>query len=723
MNRNARIILGGSLALCGLFSLQAINSFPEPSALLSQVESRLHGCTASSHSSTAYHYAGLGLPSRQSLELKGVVQDAGNGVALPGVRLLLEPGGLSTQTDASGQFRFSGLRPGNYTLTVTTKGYAAQALPVSLSAGQPAALQIALQALPGPIEGGPKQLPHDLIPQAEHDQPDEVIKDLEASPVHNRSGKAHRQLHGAVQREDVGLPYVQPNHTAQPNHTVHPNHTVQPYPGQPVHNTDNYDRITERPFLKVMEEPLSTFSIDVDGAAYAQVRRHLDHGQQPPADIVRIEELLNYFRYDYPQPRDGHPFSLTTEIAPTPWNPETHLVHIGMQGMDLSSEQLKPSNLVFLLDVSGSMQGPNKLGLVKTSMLELIEQLGEQDRVAIVVYAGAAGEVLPSTPASRKQAIREAIDRLTAGGSTAGGAGIQLAYAIAQQNLISGGNNRVILCTDGDFNVGVSSDAEMIRLMEEKRRSGVYMTVCGFGMGNYKDGRLEKIAQHGNGNYYYIDSEKEARKIFVAEMRSTLFTIAEDVKLQVEFNPAFVASYRLIGYENRVLAREDFHNDLKDAGELGPGHTVTALYEVRLQPMVLDLEENGLRVPPRPQIREGEPETLRYQQQSVHPMALSSGELLTLKLRYKKPGESRSTLMEYPLSAYITPAHLSSDNFRWSAAVAAYGLVLRNSEFKGSANMALVQQLARGAQGADPEGYRADFLRMIGDTQRILAGH
>jgi Ca-activated chloride channel homolog len=713
MNRNARILLGGSLALCGLLSFYAIPSLPEPAALFSQVEKRLQVSPASRRPSPETQYAGMGLTARLSQELRGEVRDAGNGVRMPGVRLVLEPGGLSTQSDASGQFRFGGLRPGSYTLTVTAKGYAAQALSVSLIAGQSPSLQIALQALPRQIEGGPEMPPVDLmLHDVEEIRAEPGI--IHAPPAHERSGKAKSQNHGGLQHEDVGLSYVQPSHPA---------YTIQPQPGQPAHNTDNYDRITERPFLQVMQEPLSTFSIDVDGAAYAQVRRYLDHGQQPPADIVRIEELLNYFRYEYPQPSDGHPFSISTEISSTPWNAETHLVHIGLQGMELSSEDLKPSNLVFLLDVSGSMQGPNKLGLVKTSMLDLIEQLGERDRVAIVVYAGAAGEVLPSTPASRKQEIRDAINRLTAGGSTAGGAGIQLAYAIAQQNLIPEGNNRIILCTDGDFNVGLSSDAEMIRLMEEKRRSGVYMTVCGFGMGNYKDGRLEKIAQHGNGNYYYIDSEKEARKIFVAEMRSTLFTIAEDVKLQVEFNPAYVASYRLIGYENRALAREDFNNDLKDAGELGPGHTVTALYEVQLQPVVLDLEEGGIPVQQLNRLGKNEPETLRYQNQSIHPNALSSGELLTLKLRYKKPGESRSVLLEHPLTASITPAHKSSDNFRWSAAVAAYGLVLRNSQFKGSANMDLVQQLARGAQGRDLEGYRADFIRMIGDTQRVLAGN
>jgi len=487
-----------------------------------------------------------------------------------------------------------------------------------------------------------------------------------------------------------------------------------------VHNTEEYDRIAENKFLETIANPLSTFSIDVDAASYANVRRYLDNGQQPPADAVRTEELINYFNYDYPKPSGEHPFSIVTELSETPWNPETQLIHIGLQGKDIDRENLQPSNLVFLLDVSGSMEAANKLGLVKSSLMKLVDQLGPLDRVAIVVYAGAAGEVLPSTAASQKQTIRQALTQLSAGGSTAGGEGIQLAYSIAEKNLLTSGNNRVILCTDGDFNIGASSDAEMVRLIEEKRKSGIFLTVCGFGMGNYKDSKLEKIADAGNGNYFYIDREQEADKVFISEMRGTLFTIAKDVKLQLEFNPTVVKSYRLIGYENRMLAKEDFADDAKDAGELGAGHTVTALYEVTLLPPGErynrgDQQEQIRKQPDQPT------EELRYQQTTIKREAYSTDEILTLSLRYKKPDESTSRLIVNPLRDQRVPLQASSDNFRWSAAVAAYGMVLRNSEHKGSADLDLVLKLASGAKGADLEGYRADFLKMVQDSRKLFA--
>jgi len=487
-----------------------------------------------------------------------------------------------------------------------------------------------------------------------------------------------------------------------------------------VHNTEEYDHIAENKFLETIANPLSTFSIDVDAASYANVRRYLDNGQQPPADAVRTEELINYFNYDYPKPSGEHPFSIVTELSETPWNPETQLIHIGLQGRDIVRENLQPSNLVFLLDVSGSMEAANKLGLVKSSLMKLVDQLGPLDRVAIVVYAGAAGEVLPSTAASQKQTIRQALTQLSAGGSTAGGEGIQLAYSIAEKNLLTSGNNRVILCTDGDFNIGASSDAEMVRLIEEKRKSGIFLTVCGFGMGNYKDSKLEKIADAGNGNYFYIDREQEADKVFISEMRGTLFTIAKDVKLQLEFNPTVVKSYRLIGYENRMLAKEDFADDAKDAGELGAGHTVTALYEVTLLPPGErynrgDQQEQIRKQPDQPT------EELRYQQTTIKREAYSTDEILTLSLRYKKPDESTSRLIVHPLRDQRVPLQASSDNFRWSAAVAAYGMVLRNSEHKGSADLDLVLKLASGAKGADLEGYRADFLKMVQDSRKLFA--
>ena len=346
------------------------------------------------------------------------------------------------------------------------------------------------------------------------------------------------------------------------------------------YNTEDYDGIVENRFLTVTENALSTFSIDVDAASYSNVRRFLQSGQLPPAGAVRTEEMINYFHYDYPQPKNEDPFSINTEMAACPWNPAHRLVLIGLQGKKIPVENLPASNIVFLIDVSGSMMDENKLPLVKASMKMLVDQLREQDKVSLVVYAGNAGLVLPATSGANKNAIKDAIDKLEAGGSTAGGQGIQLAYKTAKENFLKGGNNRVILCTDGDFNVGASSDDDLVRMIEEERKSGVFLTVLGYGMGNYKDNKMEKLADKGNGNHAYIDGLSEAKKVLVNEFGGTLFTIAKDVKLQVEFNPAKVQAYRLIGYENRMLNKEDFNNDKKDAGELGSGHTVTALYEV-----------------------------------------------------------------------------------------------------------------------------------------------
>ncbi|HSB93720.1 MAG TPA: von Willebrand factor type A domain-containing protein, partial [Flavitalea sp.] len=395
-------------------------------------------------------------------------------------------------------------------------------------------------------------------------------------------------------------------------------------------NTEDYDAITENRFHKTSENPLSTFSIDVDAASYSNVRRFLVNGQLPPPGAVRTEELINYFRYEYPQPKNDLPFSINTEIGACPWNTKHQLVLIGLQGQKIPTTDLPASNLVFLIDVSGSMQAVNKLALVKSSMKLLVDQLRENDKVSIVVYAGSAGLVLNPTRGDQKTKIKDAIERLEAGGSTAGGEGIRLAYNTARENFVRSGNNRVILCTDGDFNVGVSSDASLESLIETERKSGVYLTVLGYGMGNYKDNKMQKLADKGNGNHAYIDSEKEAKKVLVNEFGGTLFTIAKDVKLQVEFNPVNVQAYRLIGYENRMLNQEDFNNEKKDAGELGSGHTVTALYEVIPTGEKNDFEE---KVDP-----------LKYSQ---HPtMKQSSAEILTVKFRYKNPHQETSQLIE-----------------------------------------------------------------------------
>ncbi|MDO5674487.1 MAG: VWA domain-containing protein, partial [bacterium] len=469
-------------------------------------------------------------------------------------------------------------------------------------------------------------------------------------------------------------------------------------------NTEEYDLIRDNAFKDTLQNPLSTFSIDVDTASYSNLRRFIGRNQMPPKDAVRIEEMINYFDYDYPSPQGQHPFSLNTEIGPCPWNAEHRLVHIGLQGKK-PDDTPRRSNLVFLIDSSGSMDEPSKLPLLKQSFKLLLEQLGENDRISIVAYAGSAGVVLPATPASQQKKILAALESLQAGGSTAGGQGIGLAYELAMQNFIRGGNNRVILATDGDFNVGVSSSAELVRLVEEKRKGGVYLTILGFGGGNYKDGRMEQISKAGNGNYFYIDTIREAEKVFVRDMQANLFTIAGDVKMQVEFNPEHVAAWRLIGYENRVMAREDFEDDQKDAGELGAGHSVTALYEI---------------VPPgaKSSVKTGAP--LKYQKPVQKKTAGYAKELMTLKLRYKPLGSKTSKLLEQPVPATALSLGQTSDNFRFSAAVAAFGMLLRDSEFKGDASYVATERLARGAKGKDEYGLREEFIRMV-ESCRLMA--
>ncbi len=441
-------------------------------------------------------------------------------------------------------------------------------------------------------------------------------------------------------------------------------------------SSESYAKIVENGFVSVAQQPVSTFAADVDTASYSNVRRFLTNGSLPPRDAVRIEELINYFSYDYPEPSGDAPFSVTTELAPAPWNPSHRLLHIGLQGKRLERGELPPHNLVFLLDVSGSMNEPNKLPLLKRSLKELVETLDQDDRVAIVVYAGASGLVLPSTPATQRTKILEALDRLEAGGSTNGGAGIELAYRTARAALRPGGVNRVLLATDGDFNVGITDHDDLVRLIERERDAGVFLTVLGYGMGNYKDSTLEALANKGNGNYAYIDDIAEARKVLVREAGGTLVTIAKDVKIQVELDPASVQKYRLIGYENRLLRREDFDDDRKDAGEIGAGHSVTALYEI--------VPASGVS---------------------------TDSALGALRLRYKLPAEDQSRLIEHGLPGAV--AEQPSDNFRFSAAVAGFGMLLFGSEHKGNASFQSVSELARGALGQDPHGYRRELVSLI----------
>lgn len=471
-------------------------------------------------------------------------------------------------------------------------------------------------------------------------------------------------------------------------------------------NTEGYSTIHENEFKKPIDAPYSTFSIDVDAASYSNLRRFINNGTRPPIDAVRIEEMINYFSYDYPEPEGDHPIELVTELSECPWNEDHRLVHIGLQGKTVDTEDLPASNIVFLIDVSGSMSSPNKLPLLKSSFRLLVEKLRPEDKISIVVYAGAAGVVLPSTSGNKKDEIIAALDRLQAGGSTAGGAGIKLAYGIAEENFVENGNNRVILATDGDFNVGSSSNAEMERLIEEKRESGVFLTVLGFGMGNYKDDKMEILADKGNGNYAYIDNIQEAKKVLVNEFGGTLFTIAKDVKLQIEFNPEKVQAYRLIGYENRLLADEDFNDDTKDAGEIGSGHTVTALYEII--PVGVKSEF----------VKSIDP--LKYQKNKISVPGSISDELMTIKFRYKDPDGDRSKLIEKAIVDKHIPLEKTSDNFRFSAAVAEYGMILRDSEFKQNADFDSAIELAQNARGKDEEGYRAEFIRLV-KSSRFLA--
>ncbi len=473
---------------------------------------------------------------------------------------------------------------------------------------------------------------------------------------------------------------------------------------RPRFNTEAYDRIEDNPFKSVAENPLATFSIDVDTASYANVRRFLTQNQIPPRDSVRIEELINYFTYDYPQPTGKHPIAVHTEVAAAPWKPDHRLVRIGVKAKDIDMSRRPPTNLVFLIDVSGSMMPPEKLPLLKSALKLLVDKLTENDRVAIAVYAGNSGLVLPSTAGDKKEIIIQTLDRLEAGGSTNGASGIQLAYDTAVANFIRGGVNRVILCTDGDFNVGITNQGDLTRLIEDKAKSGVFLSVLGFGMGNLKDSTMEKLADKGNGNYAYIDSVNEARKVLVEEMGATLMTLAKDVKIQVDFNPAQVNAYRLIGYENRVLRNEDFNDDTKDAGDMGAGHTVTALFEI---------------VPRGVEIALPAVDASKYQQPATSDRRSGSNEMLTVRVRYKLPDASDSTRFDVPLADRGASFDSSSADYRFAAAVAEFGMILRESPHKGAASLDHVISVADRSKGVDKNGYREEFVKLARRARAI----
>jgi Ca-activated chloride channel family protein len=516
-----------------------------------------------------------------------------------------------------------------------------------------------------------------------------VVVPLEQEDLASRSGL---RLHEEVKRE-------RPSQVNSPRFaykTLQASGLAQLRVASEPLNRENYAHFTDNPLQRVAEDPFSTFSIDVDTGAYSNMRRMLNAGSRPVKDALRTEELINYFSYDYPRPGNkDRPFSIATEVGPSPWNPDTHLLHIGIQGYDVPRAELPASNLVFLVDVSGSMQSPDKLGLLKSALRLLVRELKADDRVSMVVYAGASGVVLEPTAGDQKATITAALDGLTAGGSTNGGAGIRMAYALAQQAFIKDGINRIILATDGDFNVG-TVDFEMLKqLVEDRREHGIGLTTLGFGTGNYNDHLMEQLADAGNGNYAYIDTLSEARKALVDEMSSTFMTIAKDVKIQVEFNPATVAEYRLIGYENRALAREDFSNDKVDAGEIGAGHSVTAIYEIALTGSA------GQRL-----------DGSRYQPEQG--TRAKTSELALVRVRYKAPDSETSSLLEQPVrkAEIVRALGEASGDYRFAAAVAGLGQILRGGKYTGDFSYPEVLTLARGARGDDPFGYRGEFLQL-----------
>lgn len=598
--------------------------------------------------------------TRPAFVVEGRIISADTGIPVPGVKIQLKGTSNSEVSDTNGEFNIQVPDEGG-TLVFTAFGFSTKKIKVSKSLW----LEVKLRT----------EIKEPLVyEEAEYD----------FQPIDAKRSKAHPGMGAAA--------YSTGGH-------YNDGENYQNW------NTEEYATIHENIFLSPVNKPLSTFSIDVDAASYSNIRRFINNGQKPPIDAVRIEEMINYFNYTYQQPEDGEPFTVHSELSYAPWNPQHKLLHIGLKGIEIPKSDLPASNLVFLIDVSGSMSAFNKLPLLKSSFKLLVNELRPQDRVAIVVYAGAAGVVLSSTAGIEKARIIQSLDNLNAGGSTAGGAGIRLAYNIARENFIERGNNRVILATDGDFNIGESSNAAMERLIADEKESGIFLTVLGFGMGNYKDSKMEILADKGNGNYAYIDTMKEAQKVLQKEFGGTLFTIAKDVKIQIEFNPDKVQAYRLLGYENRILLDEDFNNDKKDSGDLGSGHTVTALYEI----IPVGIKSSYLH----------SVDELKYQSKKSS-VNQRSTELVTIKLRYKLPDEDQSSLITEVVHDGATAWKNSSENFRWAAAVATFGMILRDSEYRGQATCNDVISWAESAKGPDVEGYRHEFIQMV-ETCNVFA--
>jgi len=610
------------------------------------------------------------LSAQNTTTIEGTVKDESGSLLKDAVVTLFNPttGVERTAiTDEAGRFVFKSVRAGLWTLTLQAAGFEEVVRELTVEAGrvwnETTVLSLGPLREPRVFEFGP--LP---APSVKKVPPTIRVHGVVGVP----GGSAGGQLGGVLGGIIGGAPT----------------------------STEDYAHISENGYHEAVRTPLSTFSIDVDTASYANLRRFLQDGALPPKDAVRIEELINYFRYDDPTPGGETPFSVTAEVARCPWNAGNKIARIALRSQPVEAKDLPPANLVFLLDVSGSMNSPDKLPLLKKGFAMLTEQLRAEDRVAIVAYAGAAGLVLPSTAGSKKDVILAALDRLQAGGSTAGARGIHLAYETARKNFFEHGNNRVILATDGDFNVGVSSDSELIRLIEGKRDEGIFLSVLGFGAGNLKDSKMEQLADHGNGQYGYVDGVLEARRQLVEQIGATLLTVAKDVKLQVEFNPTRVGRYRLVGYENRLLADEDFDDDKKDAGDMGAGHVVTALYEI--EPAGKRSSDDGLRYQDRETSREGK-----------------SDELFQVKVRYKEPRALESRLLVEVVRDSQQAVEAASDRLRFSAAVAEFGMLLRESEHRGEASYAAAAELADGSRGDDPDGRRSELVYLIKTAARL----
>ncbi|OGX89604.1 hypothetical protein BEN47_06915 [Hymenobacter lapidarius] len=611
-------------------------------------------------------------------QVHGTVREQGTGQPLPGVTVLIKGTTNGVSTDAGGRYSLLVTNAPQARLVFSSVGY----VTVERAVGSARVVDVT------------------LAPDARQLNEVVVTGSAPQRAVRTITGSVSQVLNGRAAGVSVDKKSRQSGHDMSGYSMPAPPNA--PYPARPEAGAgDTYARVKENAFFTVKNAPLSTFALDVDAASYTNVRRFLNEGQLPPRDAVRVEEMLNYFRYDYATPpaTSPDPVRISTELAVCPWNTAHQLARIGIQAKKIETAKLPPANLVFLVDVSGSMSGPDRLPLVQAGLRLLVKQLRPQDRVALVVYAGAAGLVLPPTPGSQPQVILDAIDRLQSGGSTAGGAGLRLAYSTARQHFNEGGNNRVILASDGDFNVGESSDEALEKLIVDQRESGVFLTVLGCGRGNLRDSRMETLADKGNGNYAYLDNLDEAGRVLVAQFGGTLFTVAKDVKLQVEFNPARVANYRLVGYENRLLEAEDFNNDRKDAGELGAGHTVTALYEIvpvgSATPLIDDLKYQPTKA-----------STSNMQQ-------FLTNDVLTVKLRYKEPQGNTSKLLSQPLVGTPVAIEKASADFRFAAAVAQFGMLLRQSEQRGTATWAATEQLANGARGSDADGYRAELVRLV----------